>query len=101
MKRFLNEYGRSVFGILRVMAFIIIIGALLFVIGKWFLRVLFEDSASEATFKELSSRAISASAQLMAGNDKLSSNEFGPTKIKSHRANGGFSFHFQAFMRVR
>lgn len=86
MKRFLNEYGRSVFGILRVMAFIIIIGALLFVIGKWFLRVLFEDSASEATFKELSSRAISASAQLMAGNDKLSSNEFGPTTNQGYPA---------------
>ena len=72
-----SESGRSLFSIVKRMAAIAVILALLWIIIQAFVRLLFSDSATESTIKELSNRALSASASLISGQKKLGNGELG------------------------
>ncbi len=71
-----NETGKTFMEIIRIIIIVSVIALLLFVVGKWFFRVLFEDSVVDSTIKEVSSRAITASTRFMQGNENLVGSEF-------------------------
>lgn len=71
------ESGKTLLGIVRVAGWISLTLIILGIGVHFFFRTLFMDSAVEDTIKELTSRAISASSQLIAGKREISSAEFG------------------------
>ncbi|MBQ7412819.1 MAG: hypothetical protein IJV07_00895 [Alphaproteobacteria bacterium] len=72
-----NQNGKTFLGILRRLALIAGVIFMLVIIGQLFWRVVFEDSAAEDTIKELKSRAISASSQMISGQQEIVTGEFG------------------------
>ena len=90
-----NEKGKTFVEIVRMVIITSVTLLLLFVVGKWFYRVMFEDSVVDSTFKEVSSRAITASSRFIHGNDNLVGSEFGPRTEKgypvlTYKINGDF-----------
>lgn len=72
-----SESGRILFSIVKRIVSIAFILILLWFIIQAFIRILFSDSATEETIKELSNRALSASASLISGQNSLSNGELG------------------------
>ena len=73
----LNESGTTLMDIVKMLGWIALTAAVLGVGVHFFNRTLFGDSATEDTIKELSSRAISISTQLISGQDKIILDEYG------------------------
>jgi len=61
-----QESGRTFFDIARTLGLLALTVVVFFVMFNFFMRVVFEDSATEDTIKELSSRAVVASSRRMA-----------------------------------
>ena len=80
----LNDSGKTFVEIIRMVIIISVTLLMLFIFGKWLFRVMFEDSVVDSTFKEVTSRAITASTRFINGNDNLFGNEFGNRTDKGY-----------------
>ncbi len=90
-----NERGVSAVIIIQRIFLFCITFTVLFIIGNWFVRVMFFDSVADSTVKELYSRAIAASSTLIAGDVELSNGTMGNvTKegfpVRVYRVNKNF-----------
>lgn len=71
-----DEIGQTFVEIIRTIVVVSVTILILVIVGRLFFRVMFEDSVVDATLKEVSSRAITASSRMMQGNEELVGSEF-------------------------
>ena len=81
-----TQSGKAFMEILQKFAIIAVVLFTLIVIVHWFTRVLFQDSVIEDTFKELTSRALSASTQMITQQGRIESSEFGSMTRQGYAA---------------
>lgn len=84
-KQKLDETGKTFAEIVRMIIILGVTFLILFIVGKILFRVIFEDSVTESTLEELSSRAITASTRFMHGEDDLLGREFGDKTKKGYQ----------------